>query len=102
MTGPLSGYFNPQDGKFNERVERIIKQDGDLERLMRGQVDGSINSLGQTLEQHVGEGSTLSRLLTPDATNELLQAIRNAVTNLIATQRDQIVSEFSLDSKNGT
>ena len=101
VTGTLSNYFNPQDGKFNERVERLIRQDGDLERLMRGQLDESINSFRQTLEQYVGEGSTLSRLLKPDDSNQLLEAIRDAVTGLVAAQRDQIVSEFSLDNKNG-
>lgn len=101
VTGTLSSYFNPQDGKFNERVERLIKQDGDLERLMRGHLSESINSFRQTLEQYVGEDSTLSRLLTPGDSNQLLEAIRNAVSNLVTAQCDQIVSEFSLDNKDG-
>jgi hypothetical protein len=101
VTRTLSSYFNPQDGKFNERVERLIKQDGDLERLMRSQVDTSINSLKQTLDQYVGEGSTLSRLLTPGESNQLLSAIGDAVNRLVTTQREQILSEFSLDNKNG-
>ena len=101
VTGTLSSYFNPQDGKFNERVERLIKQDGDLERLMRSQVDISINSLKQTLDQYVGEGSTLARLLAPSESNQLLSAIGDAVNNLLTTQREKILSEFSLDNKNG-
>jgi hypothetical protein len=68
---------------------------------MRGQVDDSINSFRQTLEQYVGDGSTLSRLLTTNDSNELLGAIRNAVSSLVTAQRDQIVSEFSLDNKAG-
>jgi hypothetical protein len=101
VTGTLSSYFNPQDGKFNERVERLIKQDGDLERLMRSQVDASINSLKQTLDQYVGEGSTLSRLLTPGESNQLLNAIGDAVNSLVTKERDLILSEFSLDNKDG-
>jgi hypothetical protein len=101
VTGTLSSYFNPEDGKFSERVDRLIKQDGDLERLMRSQVDNSINSLKLTLDQYVGEGSTLSRLLTPGESNQFLNAIGNALNNLVMTQREKILSEFSLDNKNG-
>jgi hypothetical protein len=102
VNGTLSSYFNPQDGKFNERIERLIKQDGgDLECLMQSQVDTFINSLTQTLDQYIGEGSTLSRLLTPGESNQLLSAIEGAVNDLVTTQRDQILFEFSLDNENG-
>src|SRR3954454_6282398 len=30
----LKSYFDPTDGRFNERVERLVRQDGELERMM--------------------------------------------------------------------
>jgi hypothetical protein len=32
LGGTLKDYFDPNDGRFTERVERLIKQDGDLEK----------------------------------------------------------------------
>jgi hypothetical protein len=86
---------------LNERAERLIKRDGDLERLLRSHLDLSSNSLKRTLDQYVGENSTLSRLLTPGESNQLLSAIGDAVKNLVTAQRDQILFEFSLDNENG-
>jgi hypothetical protein len=32
LGGTLKDYFDPNDGRFTERVERLIRQDGDLEK----------------------------------------------------------------------
>jgi len=34
LGGTLKDYFDPNDGRFTERVERLIKQDGDLEKVI--------------------------------------------------------------------
>ena len=34
----LAGYFNPTDGRFTERLERLVAKDGDLERVLRAQI----------------------------------------------------------------
>jgi hypothetical protein len=47
------------------------------------------------------KASTLARLLAPSESNQLLSAIGDAVNNLLTTQREKILSEFSLDNKNG-
>jgi len=39
LGGTLKDYFDPNDGRFTERVERLIRQDGDLERVIRNQMD---------------------------------------------------------------
>src|SRR5271157_3881445 len=38
LTGTLQEYFDPQSGKFQERMERLIRRDGDLEQVLRRQV----------------------------------------------------------------
>ena len=32
----LKSYFDPQDGRFNERVQRLVGKDGELETIIRG------------------------------------------------------------------
>jgi len=39
LGGTLKEYFDPNDGRFTERVERLIKQDGDLEKVIRTQME---------------------------------------------------------------
>jgi hypothetical protein len=34
LGGTLKDYFDPNDGRFTERVERLIKQDGDLRKAV--------------------------------------------------------------------
>jgi hypothetical protein len=48
LGGTLKDYFDPNDGRFTERVERLIKQDGDLEKVIRTQMD----------VEHIGRGRT--------------------------------------------
>jgi len=38
LVGTLKEYFDPKDGRFNERVERLLKKDGELECLLSRKV----------------------------------------------------------------
>src|SRR6266536_3405918 len=58
LSDTLKDYFDPGNGRFNERVERLIKHDGDLERVMRAQIDAAATTLKQSLENQVGPGSS--------------------------------------------
>jgi hypothetical protein len=100
LSDTLKDYFDPGNGRFNERVERLIKHDGDLERVMRAQMDAAATTLKQSLENQVGPRSSFAQLLTPDESNALLAAIRKSVDDLVSTQRDKVLSEFSLDNQN--
>lgn len=35
LTSALKDYFDPKSGRFQERVERLIKQDGELEQVLQ-------------------------------------------------------------------
>lgn len=48
LTSCLREYFDPASGKFQDRVERLIKRDGDLEQLLRRQI-GSDSEMVRTL-----------------------------------------------------
>lgn len=101
LTDTMTNYFDPQSGRFNERIERLIKKDGEIEKVIRTQVDASATTLKQTLDAYIGQGSEFAKLLTPDESNKLLTAIRSNVEQLISTHKQQITSEFSLDNKEG-
>jgi hypothetical protein len=99
LSDTLKDYFDPNNGRFTERVERLVKHDGELERVMRAQMDAASLILRQSLETQVGPGSSFAQLLTPDESNALVAAIRKNVDDLVSVQRDRVLSEFSLDKQ---
>jgi hypothetical protein len=97
LSDTLKDYFDPNDGRFTERVDRLVKHDGELERVMRAQMDAAAFTLKQSLENQVGPGSSFAQLLTPDESNALVAAIRKNVDELVSVQKDKVLAEFSLD-----
>lgn len=97
----LKEYFDPQSGRFHERIERLVKQDGELEQVLRRQIGGTDSELCKTLVAHVGERSPLLKLLTPDESQGLMKALRDMVDVQLCQQRDRVLREFSLDNKEG-
>lgn len=85
LDAALQTYFDPANGRFHERVERLVRRDGELEQVLRRQVGGDDSALAATLSRHVGENSALAGKV-----RELLQA-----------QRETLLKEFSLDNKQG-
>lgn len=97
----LKDYFDPQDGRFNERVVRLVEQDGELAQLMKRQIDGENSSLARTLMAHVGRESPLMKILDPAQSEGLLAALRQAVEGQLTKQSEQVLNEFSLDNREG-
>jgi hypothetical protein len=97
LGGTLKDYFDPNDGRFTERVERLIKQDGDLEKVIRTQMDVAALGLKETIDNQVGPRSSLAQLLIPGESNALIAAIQKTVDTLLIAQREKVVGEFSLD-----
>src|SRR5262245_12999415 len=92
LNDTLRNYFDPHNGRFTERVERLVKQDGDLERVIRTQMDSSAIVLKHSLESQIGPGSSFAQLLAPDESNALVSAIRRNVDGLVSAQRDKVLS----------
>lgn len=93
----LREYFDPKNGRFNERVEQLVKSGGELERVLRAQIGASDSELARTLATHVGEQSTLMKILRPSETEGILASLTAAVQKALETQRNAILTEFSLD-----
>jgi hypothetical protein len=101
LTGSLKEYFDPADGRFHERVNRLIQQDGELEQLLRRQVGSQDSELGKTLASHFGADSPLMKLLSPDQSRGLLASLKGTLDEQLRSQREHVLKEFSLDNKDG-
>jgi len=97
----LREYFDPQSGRFQERVERLIKRDGELELTLRRQLGTDDSELSKTLALHFGQESQLLKWLNPDKSSGLLGALREAMDEQLSAQREQVLKQFSLDNKEG-
>jgi hypothetical protein len=101
LTASLKDYFDPDSGRFQERVNRLIRKDGELEDLLRRQIGTDGSELSKTLAVHFGQESPLLKLLSPDESRGLLKALRDTFEEQLKLQRDRILGEFSLDNREG-
>jgi hypothetical protein len=94
----LQDYFDPKSGRFTERVERLVRKDGELEEALRRQIGAKDSELARTLSAHVGESSPLLRLLSPTQSDGVIQSLGRTVEDALKTQRERILAQFSLDA----
>ncbi len=97
----LKEYFDPQSGRFQDRVDRLIRRDGELEQVLQRQLGQDDSELTKTLAQHFGKDSELIKWLNPDQSQGLLKTFRGALEEQLIQQRDQVLKQFSLDNKDG-
>ena len=101
LTAALKDYFDPESGRFQERVNRLIRKDGELEDVLRRQIGSEDSELTKTLSAHLGDESPLRKFLSADTSGGLLDTFRNTFGQQLQSQRDRILGEFSLDNKDG-
>ncbi|MEX0717624.1 MAG: hypothetical protein WD066_13610 [Planctomycetaceae bacterium] len=101
VAGSLGEYFDPTDGRFHERIERLVRKDGELEAVIRRQIGVEDSELCRTLAAHFGNDSPLMRLLRPDQSDGLLASLRQTVEAQLDGQREHVLRQFSLDNKEG-
>jgi hypothetical protein len=102
LEGALREYFDPQSGRFAERVASLTREDGDLAQVIRHHVEGSDSALARTLTSHVGAQSPLLKALDPSSSDGLLSRVGQRLEEALGTQRERILSEFSLDNREGS
>jgi hypothetical protein len=98
ITSALKQYFDPQTGLLPQRIQSLIQNDGDLEKLLRSHLAPQDSVIARTLAAHLGEGSPIFRMLSPTDANGLQAQIAGALEQALAEQRQQILREFSLDN----
>lgn len=97
----LGTYFDPKTGLFVDRVERLVKSDGELATLMQNQVQGAQQTLSKLFEQFIAENTQLLQVLDPSEENQLVLTMKKAVDSVMQAANLQVVSQFSLDNKDG-
>ena len=99
LSTSLREYFDPQTGKLPERIERLVKRDGELEQVLRRQVGTQDSELCKTLLAHIGKDSPLLKKLSPDESDGILKALRDTLSEQLEVQRAGVLKEFSLDQE---
>lgn len=98
MADAFARYFDPATGVVTQRLERLTKDGGELERVLRQQV-GDESTLVRTLAAHVGESSPLFRMLSPEDASGVRAQIERTVAEALRAQSEQVLQQFSLDRK---
>jgi len=99
LTNAIAQYFDPQTGDLTQRLDRLVRKDGDLERVLASYLDGEASALARTLAQHVGETSPLFKQLAPGESDGFIATLHQTIAATLQAQRDHILSQFSLDDK---
>lgn len=97
LEGTLRTYFDPASGLFNERVQRLLRADGELANVLSAQLDAARRGLDATLQHHLGAEGELHRLLSPGQGNAFLQAQREQLSEALRRHSAAITDEFTLD-----
>jgi hypothetical protein len=95
----LKQYLDPESGQLAQRLDRLVRSDGEIENLLRRHLGDDASTVAQTLAKHVGEQSPLFKLLSPDQADGVLAALRDVIQTALRSQREQILKHFTLDDK---
>lgn len=90
----LRQYFDPATGALPQRIESLLKQDGELERALRQHVGPGNSTIGMAFEEHLGP---LLKLLSPEDAEGLKARIQSMLEGAFEEQQQRILKEFSLD-----
>ncbi len=99
IASSLTQYLDPQSGVLPQRLQSLVRKDGEIETMLRAHVGADDSVLARSLASHLGEGSPIFRLLSPTDANGLRAQLATSLEAALADQRKLILREFSLDQK---
>lgn len=94
----LEKYFDVNDGAFLQRLDRLVKKDGELETILTRHV-GTNSALSSTLERHLGTESPILQTVSTDRSKGLLAALSEVLNESVVSHNKAIAGEFTLDNK---
>jgi hypothetical protein len=100
LAGSLKQYFDPADGQLPQRLDRLLKRDGELESLLSRHLGDDGSTLAKTLALHVGESSPLMKVIAPDEAGGVIAALTETIQQALNQQREHVLGQFSLDDEN--
>lgn len=95
VTGSLERYYDPKSGVFMDRVDRLTRADGELTIVMRQQVTDAHGHLTRLFNGFIGDNSRLVKLLDPTGENHLVEALRQTLDQVVATQSIAMTRQFN-------
>jgi hypothetical protein len=99
VASALTQYLDPHGGLLSQRLQALIREDGELERLLQTHVGANDSVLARSLAVHLGEGSPIFKMLSPTDAGGLRAQLTRAIEESLVEQRKHILREFSLDHK---
>jgi len=99
IANSLTQYFDPSSGLMTQRLEALLKKDGDLEHVLNQHLGSEDSVLARTLAGYLGEQSPVFKLLSPTEAQGIRAQVETTLTEALAEQRQQVLREFSLDSR---
>lgn len=93
----LKSYFDPKNGQFTDRVNRLVSNDGELETIITKQIEGAGSPLHLTLDNFIGPKSDFYKSLDPNNAESVVTKIREHVEEITHDHKGAILKEFSLD-----
>ncbi|MEQ1947398.1 MAG: hypothetical protein ABL995_09420 [Bryobacteraceae bacterium] len=99
ISGALRQYFDPSSGALPQRIEALLRNDGELDRALRAHLAPENSTIAQALAAHFGEGSAIFKLLSPTDASGVKAQVEGVLETLHREQREHIMQEFSLDNK---
>src|SRR5580658_1062176 len=61
LASTLTQYLDPQSGVLPQRLQSLVRKDGELDSLLRAHVGADDSLLARSLTTHLGEGSPIFR-----------------------------------------
>jgi hypothetical protein len=98
LSATLTQYLDPQNGALPQRLQAMLRKDGELETMLRAHVGNDESVLARSLASHLGDGSPIFKLLSPTDANGLRGQLTKTIEEALAEQRRVILREFSLDT----
>jgi hypothetical protein len=97
VASTLTQYLDPQSGALPQRLNALVRRDGELEQLLRAHVGGDDSLLARSLAAHLGQGSAIFKMLSPTDAGGLRAQLAKTLEDALTEQRGHILREFSLD-----
>jgi hypothetical protein len=99
LSSTLTQYLDPQSGVLPQRLQSLMRKDGELDQLLRAHVGADDSLLARSLSSHLGEGSPIFKLLSPTDASGLRVQLTKTLEEALVDQRRHILREFSLDQE---
>lgn len=98
VANSLEQFLDPRTGLLPQRLENLVRRDGELDALLARHLSGDGSELARTLALHVGERSPLFRLFSPSHADGFLLTLSRTIEQALQEHLKRVLAEFSLDT----